>query len=37
MNQNDMFSRQIIAQFPEKLQIFQEKFDDLIENAIWIK
>ena len=34
---NDMFSRQIIAQFPEKIIIFHEKFEDLYENAIWIK
>lgn len=36
-DQNDMFSRQIIAQYPEKIQMFQDKFYDLLENAIWIK
>ena len=34
---NDMFSRQIINQYPEKLAIFNTKFYDLLENAIWIK
>lgn len=37
LNSNDMFSQQIIAQYPEKLEIFQERFYDLYENAIWIK
>lgn len=33
----DMFSLQIIAQFPEKIAVFHEKFEDLYENAVWIK
>lgn len=36
-NPHDMFSRQIIAQYPEKVAIFQYKYEDLMENAIWIK
>ena len=34
---DDMFSRQIIAQFPKKIKMFHNKFNDLLENAIWIK
>ena len=32
-----MFSQQILAQFPGKIAIFTNKFEDLFENAIWIK
>ena len=34
---NDAFSRQIMMQYPEKLEMFQDRFQDLLENAIWIK
>jgi hypothetical protein len=36
-NPTDMFSLQIIAQFPEKISVFLDKFKDLYENAVWIK
>lgn len=36
-NPNDAFSKQIISQYPEKLEMFQLRFQDLYENAVWIK
>lgn len=33
----DMFSKQIIEKYPEMLKNFQVKFEDLLENAVWIK
>lgn len=36
-NSSDMFSLQIISQFPQKIAVFQNKFYDLYENAVWIK
>lgn len=34
---NDAFSKQIIEKYPEMIVIFQNNFNDLIENAVWIK
>lgn len=34
---NDLFSKQIIEKYPEMIKMFQDKFHDLVENAIWIK
>jgi hypothetical protein len=36
-NPNDAFSKQIISQYPEKLEMFQFRFNDLYENVVWIK
>lgn len=36
-DQNDLFSQRIVHQFPEKIKVFRNKFDDLSENAVWIK
>lgn len=34
---NDPFSKQIILKYPEMIKIFQNKYYDLDENAVWIK
>jgi hypothetical protein len=34
---NDPFSKQIIEKYPEMIVVFQNNFNDLIENAVWIK
>lgn len=36
-NASDPFSRQIIEKYPGMVKIFTDSFNDLIENAIWIK
>lgn len=33
----DAFSKQIIEKYPDMVNIFQTNFNDLIENAVWIK
>ena len=33
----DLFSKKIIQQFPEKVDFFNRKFNDLYENTVWIK
>ena len=34
---NDLFSKQILSQFTSKIKIFIEKYEDLSENAVWVK
>jgi hypothetical protein len=36
-HENDPFSRQILEKYPGMVTIFTGSFDDLIENAVWIK
>lgn len=34
---SDLFSKQIIERYPDMIKIFMTAFEDLIDNAVWIK
>ena len=34
---NDLFSKQILNQFSGKVKIFIDRYEDLSENAVWVK
>ena len=34
---NDLFSKQILNQFSGKVKIFLDRYEDLSENAVWVK
>ena len=36
-NPDDLFSKQIIERYPEMMKTFSDSYNDLIENAVWIK